>query len=64
MLENPVIDGNKRAALASALVFLEINNISIFDPKKELLGAILSMASGKLSKKEFSDILRNLDTAD
>jgi len=56
----PFIDGNKRTALASALVFLEINGISISDPEGTLYDAMLTLADGKLSKSNFSDILRKL----
>jgi len=54
------IDGNKRAALASALVFLELNGISIKDPKGKLLNAMLKMAKGELNKPAFAEILRVL----
>src|SRR4030042_1212330 len=33
---HPFLDGNKRTALASALVFLDINGIEIEDPNEEL----------------------------
>lgn len=59
-MNHPFFDGNKRVALAAALVFLEINKLSVLDPKGELLGAMLRMASGKLSKKDFTDLLRRL----
>lgn len=61
---HPLIDGNKRVALASALVFLEINGISIFDPKQNLLDGILKVSSGKMSKGEFADILRSLPSGE
>ena len=57
---HPFLDGNKRTALASALVFLEMNNVSIHDPKRELLKAMLEMAGGKLKKQQFAGTLRNL----
>ena len=60
---HPFIDGNKRTALATALVFLEINGVSIFDPKQKLLAAMKKMAAGKLSKEDFSKILKSLDNA-
>jgi death-on-curing protein len=55
---HPFLDGNKRAALASALVFLEMNGISIVDPGGELYDAMIAIASGKLGKAKFADILR------
>ncbi len=54
------IDGNKRTALASALVFLELNGISIADPEEKLYEALMNIASGKLSKESFAEILRSL----
>jgi death-on-curing protein len=57
---HPFVDGNKRTALASALVFLEMNEISLEDPKQKLLKAMLSMAQGELSKQQFAQVLRML----
>ena len=57
---HPFIDGNQRAALASALVFLELNGISILDPKGRLEAAMIHLASGKISKQEFANVLRKL----
>ncbi len=57
---HPFYDGNKRTALASALVFLEMNGISIDDPQSELLEVILNMAKGKLNKQQFAQVLRRL----
>ena len=56
---HPFIDGNKRAALASALVFLELNGISISDPEGRLYDAMIKLASGKLSKEDFAAILQS-----
>jgi len=58
---HPFIDGNKRTALASALVFLELNGISISDPEGTLYDAMMKLASGKLSKEEFAEILKSLE---
>ncbi len=57
---HPFFDGNKRAALASALVFLELNSISLDDPKGNLLEAMLNIAKGALSKQQFAQILKGL----
>ena len=59
---HPFFDGNKRTALASALVFLELNGISLDDPKDKLLEATLSIAKGKLSKPQFAQILKELSS--
>jgi death-on-curing protein len=57
---HPFLDGNKRTALASALIFLELNRISISDPEGELYGSIIQITSGKLGKTEFANILKSL----
>ena len=57
---HPFVDGNKRTALASALVFLELNDISILDPAGKLYHAMISIASGKLDKSELAKIFKKL----
>lgn len=57
---HPFVDGNKRTALASTLVFLELNGISISDPDETLYEAMIDIASGRIGKEELSVILRNL----
>ena len=57
---HPFFDGNKRTALASALIFLELNNISIDDPQLKLLEATLNIAKGNLNKQQFAQILKKL----
>ena len=44
---HPFIDGNKRTALATALVFLDINGISISDSEGKLYEATMDIASEK-----------------
>ncbi len=57
---HPFVDGNKRVALVSGLVFLDFNNISIEDPGQELYRLMMNVASGKSGKKEISTVLRKL----
>jgi death-on-curing protein len=57
---HPFLDGNKRTALATALVFLELNDISLVDPNQVLLPAMLGIAQGKMHKEELAEILRTL----
>jgi death-on-curing protein len=57
---HPFIDGNKRTALVCALLFLELNGVSILDPKKRFYSVIMEMASGKVDKNQFAEVLRNL----
>lgn len=56
---HPFFDGNKRTALASALVFLEMNGISIDDPKNKLLQMMFDMAKGEVNKQQFAQILKS-----
>jgi death on curing protein len=57
---HPFIDGNKRTALAPALVFLEMNGITVSDRAEKLYNAILSLAQGKLTKTDLAKLLRSL----
>lgn len=54
---HPFADGNKRIALAAALVFLELNGISLEDPEEELYNSMMSVASGCLDKAGLAIIL-------
>jgi death-on-curing protein len=57
---HPFVDGNKRTALACALVFLELNAIETRDPDGTLYVAMIDVASGGLSKQQLADIFRTL----
>ncbi|TMB31001.1 MAG: type II toxin-antitoxin system death-on-curing family toxin [Deltaproteobacteria bacterium] len=59
---HPFIDGNKRAALASALVFLELNDVSIEAPDQELIEMVLRVATGKESKSGAAVFLERFRT--
>jgi death on curing protein len=61
---HPFMDGNTRAALAAALVFLELNGITILDPRGRLKNAMIRIASGKMTKADFTELLRKLPQAD
>jgi death-on-curing protein len=61
---HPFIDGNKRTALASALVFLELNGIRVLDPKGRLEKAMVQIASGKMSKVDLALLLEKLPRSD
>ena len=58
--DHPFLDGNKRTALVTALIFLEINGISLLDPDEKLPGAIEQIAADRLSKNEFTELLQKL----
>ena len=51
---HPFVDGNKRTALATALVFLHLNGIELDDPKQELYGLMMKAANGKATKAEIA----------
>ena len=57
---HPFLDGNKRTALACALVFLEVNGVMISDPKGLLKNEMLQVASGKIGKAKFAALLQKL----
>ena len=57
---HPFVDGNKRTGLASALIFLELNGISIDDPEGLLYQAMMDVASASLQKLALADLLRLL----
>ena len=57
---HPFVDGNKRTALATALVFLEMNHIALDDPKQKLLAAMFKIAKGNLNKKGLAEIFQEL----
>jgi death-on-curing protein len=54
------VDGNKRTALAAALVFLELNGVEVVDPKEELFGLMMNVASGTKSKQDIAVQLSRL----
>ena len=49
---HPFIDGNKRAALASSLVFLDINGYEFRCKNEILYNEIMGIAKGKINKEE------------
>ena len=56
----PFLDGNKRAGLAAALVFLELNGVSVDDPKGALYDAMMDVAAKRMDKKGLAVILKRL----
>jgi death-on-curing protein len=57
---HPFIDGNKRTGLASGLVFLELNGVTINDNENKLYRTVMAVASGELDKHEIASVLREL----
>jgi death-on-curing protein len=56
--DHPFADGNKRAALASALVFLAINGVDLDQDDDLFEGLTLSVAKGEIGKEKVAAMLR------
>lgn len=56
----PFVDGNKRAGLGSALVFLSLNGIDLEDPEERLYEAMMAVASHSLDKNGLAALMRDL----
>lgn len=54
LLNHPFVDGNKRTAMASMLVFLEINGYLFFVTQKELVKTALSIENKKWNIEKIS----------
>lgn len=57
---HPFVDGNKRTALASGLVFLEMNGVSILDPEGKLYEMMVTLAEGTIEKTHVTLAFRAL----
>jgi len=57
---HPFVDGNKRTALAVALVFLSLNGIELDDPKESLYELMINVSSRGMSKAEIAAAFRHL----
>jgi death on curing protein len=55
---HPFIDGNKRAALIAAAVFLLDNGYDLTASEPDAAAAILRLANGDMTEDEFADWLR------
>ena len=54
---HPFIDGNKRTAIITAGVFLEINGFYINAPEPEVVNQMLALAEGSINEEDFSSWL-------
>ncbi len=57
---HPFVDGNKRTALASALVFLSLNGIELEDPKEDLYKLMMAVSSNGTGKADIATEFRRL----
>ncbi len=57
---HPFVDGNKRAGLLAALVFLDLNGKTIRFPDERLYELTIAVASGQAGKEQVATLLREL----
>ncbi len=57
---HPFVDGNKRTALAAALVFLDLNGMELEDPNDSLYRLMMDVAAGRRSKADIARTFRAL----
>ena len=55
---HPFVDGNKRVALATALVFLGLNEIDIDASEEDVVELVLGVVTGAISKAALAEFLR------
>ena len=56
----PFLDGNKRTALSSALVFLKINGFRVLDPYGKLYEMLIAIANRASKKADLAALFRQL----
>ena len=56
----PFFDGNKRTGLVAALVFLDLNGITVLDPQEKLYDAMIAIAERRMDKDGLAELLRKL----
>jgi death-on-curing protein len=57
---HPFVDGNKRTGLLAALVFLDLNGISIAHSSTVLYDLTLGVAEGRITKDAAAEALRQI----
>lgn len=55
---HPFVDANKRVALTTAGVFLELNGFRLVASEQDAANATLSLSSGEIDERQFADWLR------
>jgi len=56
---HPFIDGNKRVGLEAALVFLEINGITVNATDDDFVELVLQTARGESTKQQIAEFFRS-----
>lgn len=54
------VDGNKRAGLNAALLFLDLNGFPLLDPERALFDGMIAIGDRRLTKEGFARLLRDL----
>jgi death on curing protein len=54
---HPFVDGNKRTAVAAALIFLELNGHDVHAPEGEFYDLVIGVAEGRVTKSEVAVFL-------
>jgi len=55
---HPFLDGNKRVGLEAALLFLEINGLSIETTDEALVKIVLQTVEGQITKQQIAELFR------
>jgi death-on-curing protein len=57
---HPFVDGNKRTALASSFVFLQLNGMDLDDPNEELYELMMGVSGRGVGKPDIAATFRRL----
>jgi len=55
---HPFVDGNKRTAVTSALVFLEVHDVWVESNDDELYDLVIATAEARVDKSDIAEFLR------
>ena len=55
---HPFVDGNKRTGFILGVLFLELNGMTFFASEEDAANAVLSLAAGETSEREYEAFLR------
>ena len=58
----PFVDGNERTGLLAAIVFLDLNGVTIRDPDGRLYEAMIAVAERRMNKATLAATLRGLSS--
>ena len=56
-MDHPFVDGNKRTAAATMIVYLAMHDLALVDPFAELVDGMVAIANKKMDKKGLADLL-------